>query len=184
MHEQGLLDAGVAPHDAEVATSQPVSLFGIRGTVKLTVLRSYPQDILPVVASALQRLRVQAAGPPVCVLRPRGDGQFDVLAAYPTSRRPRIGQPFTTCRLSGGLVVRALHHGPWTTLLNTYDRLSEWLALHHIRQVPLMWEEYLVGPDRTGDPAMWRTRIVVPLTGTSARITTGRSAAVTVPLSP
>ncbi|MFI1994540.1 hypothetical protein [Actinoplanes sp. NPDC020271] len=165
MTEQGLLDAAVAPHDAEVATSQPVSLFGIRSTVKLTALRTYPQDILPVVASALQRLRVPPAGPPFCVLRPRGDGQFDVLAAYPTKRRPRIGQPFTTNRLSGGLVVRTLHHGPWTTLLNTYDQLSEWLTVHHIKQVSLMWEEYLVGPDTTADPTMWQTRIVVPLPG-------------------
>jgi hypothetical protein len=90
-------------------------------------------------------------------------GTFDVTAGYPTAKPLKIGSPFTGERLPGGRIVHVLHLGPWSTLLSTYDRLSEWLVAHRLSLVPLMWEEYLVGPDTVADPAAWRTRIVVPL---------------------
>jgi effector-binding domain-containing protein len=90
--------------------------------------------------------------------------------AYSTAEPLVIGKPFVAARVPGGRVVQALHLGSWQTLLSTYDRLSDWLGAHRVLRVPLMWEEYLVGPDLADDPAVWQTRVVVPLHPESGRV--------------
>lgn len=148
--------------DAEVVTRTPAYLFGMRHSIELKALHTHPQLTLPIVAKALHRLGIEPSGPPVALLRPRRDGSFEMTVAYPAAEPLVLGRPFVAARLPGGRVVQALHRGSWQTLLYTYDRLSEWLAAHGVRSVPLMWEEYLVGPDQVGEPANWRTRLIVP----------------------
>ncbi|GAA4607498.1 hypothetical protein BJY16_006362 [Actinoplanes octamycinicus] len=149
--------------DAELAIRLPIRLFGLRAEVGVHGLRTFPLRMLPIVAAALHRLGVPPRGPAMSLLRPLDDGRFEVTAAYPT-RVPRlVGKPFVSPRLPGGPAAQVLHLGSWNSLLGSYDRLSEWLAAHRIRAVPVMWEEYLVGPDQVDDPAAWRTRIAVPV---------------------
>jgi hypothetical protein len=147
----------------EVVTRAPAHLFGIRANVGLGVLHTYPRQTLPIVTSALRRLGVTPAACPVCLIRPRTDGTFDMTAAYPTAEPVRIGSPFVVTGLPACRAAQALHAGSWNTLLFSYDRLNEWLAAHGVTAVPSMWEEYLVGPGQLDDQTQWRTRLVVPL---------------------
>jgi hypothetical protein len=165
MFDQRATVVDQALHDAEVVIREPVWLCGLRSSVELKALRDYPYRILPVVGKALLRFGVDPVGPPVSVFRSCGDGRFDITAAYPTMERLILGRPFLPIRLPGGLAVQAIHLGPWRTLLSAHDRLSEWLTAHRVPVPPMMWEEYLVGPDLTDDPPAWRTRVVVPLPG-------------------
>jgi len=119
--------------------------------------------LLPIFAKALRGFGVDTVGPPVSVVRPCGGERFDVAAAYPTMGRLVIGQPFLHTRPPGGRALQVTHLGPWSTLLSTYDRLAEWLTAHRVAVPPMMYEEYVVGPDLINDPAAWRARIVVPL---------------------
>ena len=159
-----------ALRSVEVVIREPVWLCGIRSNVELKRLRDYPYRILPIVVIALRRFGVETAGPPVCLFRPCGDGRFDVTAACPTRERVTIGQPFRHARLPGGPAAQVTHLGSWSTLLFTYDRLSEWLTAHRVPAPSVMWEEYQVGPELTGDLAAWRTRIVVPLPALDAAV--------------
>jgi effector-binding domain-containing protein len=163
MNERRDLAADPAVCDAEVVGRESVHLIGIRDTVALKALHSYPLQTLPVIAAVLRHNEVWPAGPATALFRPREAGAFEVTAGYPTATRLELGQPFTCDRLPAGPAVQAMHVGPWDTLLSTYDRLNEWLAVHRVPFVPLMWEEYVVGPELVADPTTWRTRIVVPL---------------------
>jgi hypothetical protein len=162
MSEQSNLTAGPAWCDAEVVARRPSRLVGLRAMVGLTELRRFPERTLPVVRRAADRVGVRAVGPATSLIRPHG-GRFEVTTALPVAGRAQPGLPFVVVKLSGGLVAQVVHQGSWETLLGAYDRLSEWLTVRRVATVPLMWEEYLIGPDQIDDPRRWRTRIVVPL---------------------
>ncbi|KUL23559.1 hypothetical protein ADL15_46185 [Actinoplanes awajinensis subsp. mycoplanecinus] len=161
MQTSSVADPGA--RGVESATRRPHNLVGIRSTVELGALHTFPRLILPVMTSALRRTGKRPAGPPTAVFRPRVDGTFEVTAGYPTVGRHVLGRPFTSERLPGGDMVQIMHCGSWSTLLFSYDRLNEWLSARRVSLVSLMWEEYVVGPDLVADSAAWRTRIVVPL---------------------
>jgi hypothetical protein len=155
--------------DAEIAARRATRLFGMRATFGSTELRGYPERALPVVRQALRGAGVRAVGPATALLRPSGGG-FEMTVAVPVTGRVRPRTPFVVVKLSGGLVAQLVHQGPWDALLNAYDRLSEWLSTRRVTTVPLMWEEYLIGPEQAVDPSHWQTRIAVPLpVPTSAR---------------
>jgi effector-binding domain-containing protein len=162
MSEQSNLTAGPAWCDAEVVARRPSRLFGLRAMVGLTELHRFPERTLPVVRQAAKRAGVRAVGPATSLIRPEG-GQLEVTMALPVTGRAQPSLPFVVVKLSGGLVAQVVHRGSWDTLLGAYDRLSEWLTVRRVTTVPLMWEEYLIGPDHIDDPRSWRTRIVVPL---------------------
>jgi effector-binding domain-containing protein len=148
--------------DAEIVARRPLQLVGLRATVGLAELRRFPEGALPVVRQAVHRAGMRAVGPTMSLLRSNG-GRFEVTVAVPVAGRVRPTSPLIVVKLSGGLVAQVMHQGPWDTLLAAYDRLSEWLTARRVAIVPLMWEEYLIGPDQAEDPSRWRTRITVPL---------------------
>jgi effector-binding domain-containing protein len=86
-----------------------------------------------------------------------------------TRHRTVGGAPFVHDRLPNGPAVQIVHLGSIDSLLFTYDRLGEWLAVHHVQPTTLMWEEYLIGSDDTDQCAAWRTRVVCPLPAEPAR---------------
>jgi hypothetical protein len=161
MSEQGMT-AELTWCDTEIVARRPIRLFGLRDRLGPADLRGFPYRALPVVRQALHDRGMRAVGPATALLRPSG-GRFEVTLAVPVTGRARPASPFVVVKLSGGLVAQLVHQGPWDTLLNAYDRLSEWLSARRVTAVPLMWEEYLVGPEQADDPSRWRTRIAVPL---------------------
>lgn len=153
---------GAGLTDAEVTTVEGGSMIGLRAVVRAGELRRWTAQALPVVATALRESRVRPAGPPMSIVRPRPDGTVDVSAGYRIDGAPDIGR--LVCEaLPAGPVAMAIHRGPYESLLCTYDRLVEWLVGHHHVAGPVLWEEYVVGPDTTGEPAQWRTAVMCPL---------------------
>lgn len=61
----------------------------------------------------------------------------------------------------GGRAAVAVHVGPYDTLDDTYGQVMAWIAGRSLEPREDMWEEYLSEP--AGDPATWRTRVVIPV---------------------
>ncbi|MFI1996628.1 hypothetical protein [Actinoplanes sp. NPDC020271] len=150
----------------EVVTRAAVPIVGFRATASLCALRARSSAALRTMSVLLERAGVWPAGPATVILRPNNrPDSFEIMAGYSLPGHA-LGVDLATDRLPGGLAVQAVHPGSWDTLLGTYDQVGEWLAARHVTEVPLMWEEYLVGPQATEDVHAWRTRVVVPLPGT------------------
>lgn len=150
--------------DVETVLRRPVSLIGFQTTAPLDALRTRSLAALRTMAVLLDRADVRPDGPATVVFRPNSrPDTFEVTAGYSLPAGEVLGFELVTDRLPGGPAMQAVHHGPWETLLGTYDQLGEWLAARQVHEVPLMWEEYLVGPETSGDVHDWRTRVVVPL---------------------
>lgn len=153
---------GRALPEAEIVENERVEVAGVRGRLRVTEVREWTRRTLPVVAARLAGAGVRPAGAPVAVLRPCEDGSFEVTAGYPVERLP-MGTRLDRDALPGGQAVRALHSGSWDSLLTTYDRLFEWLVGHGRSPGPLMWEQYVVGPQAGEASDTWRTIVSCPL---------------------
>ncbi|GID29759.1 GyrI-like domain-containing protein [Paractinoplanes brasiliensis] len=156
-----------ALRDAEVVTCSRARIAGFQAVVRVPELRHWTQNVLPDAAAALRRRGARPVGPPIVVLRPRSDGAIEVTAGYQIdSASPADG---LGCEmLPAGPAARAVHAGPHESLLSAYDRVLERLTVRLRGTVPVMWEEYLVGPELTDSPAAWRTAVICPLNDVAA----------------
>lgn len=60
-------------------------------------------------------------------------------------------------------VARTVYHGPHEGLAGAWGEFLGWVGSQGHRQADDLWERYLVGPDTTPDPALWRTELNRPL---------------------
>jgi len=142
--------------EAEIVENDRVELAGIRRHLRATELREWTRGTLPEVSRVLARSGVRPGGAPITVLRPCDDGGFAVTIGYPVGDLPS-GTLLERDTIPAGETARATHHGPYESLVATYDRLFEWIIGHGRAPRPLMWEQYVVGPPLTTTPDAWRT---------------------------
>lgn len=145
--------------------------FGLRQAVREEDLPALLARVLPLVAAALEHDGVHPAGPPYARYRGRMAGGFDVEVGFPvaepvapTISDPGPGEP-TADVLPAARVVETVHTGGYDGLAETYALLDTWMAEHDVEPLDQSWEFYEAGPDSDPDPATWRTRVVMPVTG-------------------
>jgi effector-binding domain-containing protein len=82
-----------------------------------------------------------------------------------------VAAPVTaTGRVKPGLwpamtVARTVHHGGYEGLGAAWGEFLAWVAAGGHTPSPDLWERYLVGPETSPDPALWRTELNQPLLG-------------------
>jgi effector-binding domain-containing protein len=146
----------------EVVTTDPRHIMGLRERVATTELSRFFARALPDVTKKLHRAGVDPAGPPVAIYRDEHDHDFEVTVGFPVDRVPILTYGLVCETLPGGRMVRAIHTGPYDSLPQTYARLGAWFAQQTRTPPRMMWEEYLVGPDETGE-SNCITELVFPL---------------------
>lgn len=65
--------------------------------------------------------------------------------------------------LPAGRVARTIYTGPYEGLHNAWSEFDAWLDAHHCRKAGGLWEVYAHGPDKTPNPAEFRTELNRPL---------------------
>lgn len=102
------------------------------------------------------------SGPPFGWYHSMPTDAVDVSAGFPVAGDVHVPDGGVVVEeRPGGRAAVAVHIGPYDTMEATYAEVSAWLAEHSLQPREDMWEEYLSEP--TGDPATWRTRIVMPV---------------------
>lgn len=150
------------PH-TEVAevTLSPRTIVGRRERVRIADLADFFGRALSMVAAELARDGIEPVGPPVAVYRQEIRHTFEVTVGFPVTRLPDT-DALVRMRLPVGRAVQAVHTGPYATLPETYELISDWFAQRRLRPPGVMWEEYLASPDASGE-AHCLTRVVYPL---------------------
>ncbi len=114
------------------------------------------------VAGAVAEAGGVVAAPPFAWYHEMPSSTVDVSAGFPVigDFSPPDGEVVVHER-PGGRAVVGIHVGPYEAIAGTYSALMDWLSAAGLTPRPDMWEEYLTEPE--GDPATWRTRLVVPV---------------------
>jgi effector-binding domain-containing protein len=136
------------------------TIAGLRERVATGDMPAFFARAVPAAAAELGRAGIAPAGPPVAAYRQEIGDTFEVTVGFPVAAAPRT-DALVRMTLPAGRVVQAVHAGPYETLTETYGRLADWFAARHLTPPPLMWEDYLVGPEGGADAC--RTRVVFPL---------------------
>ena len=60
-------------------------------------------------------------------------------------------------------VARAVYHGPYEGLAAAWAEFCAWVEAGGHTPAEDLWERYVVGPESSPDPAVWRTELNRPL---------------------
>ena len=155
--------ADTGPPEVAFVELEAVRVATIRSIVAAEDVPDFMSDALGMVADALHRAGVHAAGPPFARYFAMTAEGLDVAAGLP------VAEPF----IAAGVVHPGeLPAGPAavTTFVGPFEGLeAAWIALRR-RIVELgrtpgddPWEVYFIGPGSGVDEAEWRTELVWPL---------------------
>ncbi len=134
----------------------------LRRTVPVAELKGFFDSAFTHVAGAVADADGYVAAPPFAWYHGMPAETVDVSAGFPL-----IGDVHTPTggvvlhERPGGRAVVGVHVGSYETLERTYAGLLAWMSARRLTPRDEMWEEYLTEPE--GDPATWRTRLVVPV---------------------
>ncbi|WP_278234740.1 GyrI-like domain-containing protein [Isoptericola sp. AK164] len=158
-------------HEIRLIESVEQPTFGLRQMVSQEDVPALFARVLPQVVAALEHGGVQPAGPPYARYRGPMAGGFDIEIGFPlaepadlTVADPGPGRPVSGV-LPEARVVETLQDGAYDGLAATYARLETWMTEHDVHPLDQSWEFYEAGPESDPDPATWRTRIVMPVSG-------------------
>ena len=132
----------------------------MRRSVPMDGLKDFFDIAFDHVARAVADAGGQVEGAPIAWYHGMPGETIDVSAGFTVAGdvHPTEGG-VTLVERPGGQAGVALHVGPYEGLADTWGRLLGWLGEQGLTPGPDMWEEYLDPP--AGDPATWRTRVIV-----------------------
>ncbi|ANC29893.1 GyrI-like domain-containing protein [Isoptericola dokdonensis] len=164
-------------HEIRLIDHPAQATVGVRRVARTDELGDVFATLLPRVTELLDQLGVRPAGPPFGRYRDRTGDELDVEVGFPVDddvtlppvphgagSEPRAGV-VVAARLPAVRVAEVIHTGPYDGLGATRARVDSWIAEHHLRPLGESWELYEAGPESDPDPATWRTRVVVAITG-------------------
>jgi DNA-binding transcriptional MerR regulator len=116
------------------------------------------QRLFPRLFGELGRLGINPTGPTVALYDERPDGRVDVLAAVPVPEDAELDSGDVSIRVLAPAPRAAtiIHHGPMTTLKESYGQLMTWMQAAELSPTSYSREIYL---DMNGDPSTWVTEL-------------------------
>ncbi|RPF21000.1 GyrI-like domain-containing protein [Myceligenerans xiligouense] len=138
-------------------------IVGLHETVRMDELQDFFPRAMTAAAEALAERGMEPTGPAVALYNGMEGETFDVTAGFPVSPGAAPSDDVVAAMLPGGATIEAIHQGAYDHLSDTYEELTAWFEGNGMEMPPVMWEEYLVGPESEADPGRWRTRIVYPV---------------------
>lgn len=139
----------------------------LTAAVPVRVLRSEIQTVMgPAYAELFAVLAAQGIAPagPTLTLHTKLDPEwFEFEAAVPVTTPVQPSGRVISSRIPAGPTARCRHRGPYIELHEAWMDFKVWLNAQSVRQLPFIWEVYLVGPGQMPDPAAWETELVAPL---------------------
>jgi effector-binding domain-containing protein len=149
--------------DATTIDLQATTILGVHERVPMSELTAFFSRAFGTAAAAIAAQGTHPAGPPVAVYSGTPTETVDVTAGFPVEGTVAEVPGTLLLPLPAGRAAVITHHGSYESLATTYDVLARWMRKHGLVATPLMWEQYLVGPESTPDAAAWVTRIVNPV---------------------
>jgi len=127
--------------------------------------KTISQEIGPALGAVMVYAReqhVQPAGAPFVIYHSvYGDG-MDIEIGYPFAGSVEGRGDIRASQISEGVAAACLHVGPYSRIVESYDRLSQWMMMNGHMGSGIAYEIYLNDPQTTPPEAL-QTRVVIPL---------------------
>jgi effector-binding domain-containing protein len=138
-------------------TSQTTAV--IRGQVPVTELATFFDRSFGALGEALAQQDVEIAGP--AFARYEGPpGETAVLeVGFPTRGVVEPVGEIVASSLPEGEVARAVHHGSYDDLGESWARVQAWMGERGLAPSPVLWEVYVTEPSPEMDPNDLRTEL-------------------------
>jgi effector-binding domain-containing protein len=149
--------------DVNVVDQNEQPFLGMHEVVRISDLTEFFGRAYTAVGAELGKQGLAPAGPPVALYDSEVGETADVTAGFPTQRTALPADGLVVAVLPAGRAAVTVHEGAYDAMATTYAALMAWFEEEDLTPGPVMWEEYLVGPDSSADPAQWRTQIVWPV---------------------
>ncbi len=110
---------------------------------------------------------ISMAGQPMAITRSWQDGGYEFDAAIPVDIIPAaLTGDIRSGQSPSGTAVRAVHHGSYTEMMPTYEKMAAYISAHGLKQGIVSWEHYITDPANTAEQDMI-THVYIMLEGSS-----------------
>lgn len=135
--------------------------------IHVTIPRSEIEQVFPPAAKellgVLEAQGIKPTAPLVSYHLKMPSDVFDFEIALPVDGEVKPSGRVVASELPAMRVARSVYRGPMEGLGSAWGELRNWVAANGHVGKPLMWESYVVGPDREPDPSKWQTQLNWPL---------------------
>lgn len=149
--------------EPEIVTVPERATAVVRGKVPFEELAPFFDRAFTTLGEALAAGRVAPDGPAFALYHGAPRPVAEVEAGFTVAHPAEPGGEVVAGTLPGGRVARLLHHGPYDTLGDSWERLVAWTQAEGLAPGPVMWEVYATQPTPDTDPADLRTELYLPL---------------------
>lgn len=136
---------------------------GIRSMVPMEQMQSFFGESYGRLFEEIGREHIKVTGMPFGRYRGIPTDKVDVEAGVPIAKPAEGHADVVAGELPATEAVEAVHVGPYDTLEQTYNEMTDWMSHHSLVPSDDMWEFYLTDPAEEPDPAKWETKVVWPV---------------------
>lgn len=144
----------------------PISYIGVRHTMNPQDFEAVDKQMLKMYGelyTALEKAKVEAAGPPFCLFLSYEETSMDFVAAVPVPADAKFPAKYKIMQTPGGRAVKAVQNGPYENLGDTHSQIDTFLAFRELEVNNPVMEVYVVGPFVTPDADKFVTEVYYPV---------------------
>ena len=149
--------------EIHVVEHQAAGTAVVRETVAIQDVQAFFARALGATMKVLTAQGVHPIGPPFGMYHGMPGTVVDVEAGFPVQRPIQATGDVSPGSLPAGMIVEALHEGPYTTIGQTYAEVEQFIVGRDLVPGAVMWESYLSDPSVDHDSSQWRTLIQWPV---------------------
>ena len=141
---------------------QPTAV--MRATIPVSEIPAFLARAYATVVQVLGAQGIAPIGAPFAYYLGAPTTTVEMEAGFPIAAACQPSGDVVPGVLPGGTVATGTHVGPYEKMVDTYNRLTAWIAEQGLTLGNGMWEIYLTDPQQEPDPSKWRTQIYWPVT--------------------
>ncbi len=123
------------------------------------------QDAMATLTAFMDERGVESSGPPISIFHSYDEGEttFDCAMPIGADAAAELGgdDDVEVGETYGGHALKAIHHGPYVNLADTYKEVFAQLEQKHVEPIGPSWEVYVTDPRSTPEDELV-TEIYVP----------------------
>jgi AraC family transcriptional regulator len=144
-------------------TLDPQPILYIRRKVEQAQLQPYFAECFGKLFGYGMQHGLPITGQPIARYIAIGPGQWTVDCVLPLAEPVKGEGEMQAGELDGGVVIKAMHFGPYEALNQSYVAIETWMEEEGVSPTGANWEQYVTDPGEEPDSSKWQTDIYWPI---------------------
>jgi effector-binding domain-containing protein len=135
--------------EIKVVNTETTHLLSVRETIRHDQIKSKLGEMFAKVWAYMEQNRIRVAGPPFVIYHDYDKETMDAECGFPTLKRELGEGDVKDSLLIAARCAMTVHHGPYESIMGTYEQLQKYMKENGLRPKKVMWERYLNDPSIT-----------------------------------